>query len=74
MYMCIEQSVQSVDIVKQHAGDEIGHRIWIVFEQGKNCDGDDEDCKAVLIWQVVDDGGRDDCSFAVKKTEPDQLD
>ena len=29
--------------------------------------------KAELIWQVVEDGGRDDCSFAVKKTEPDQL-
>jgi len=30
-------------------GDKISHRNWIVFEQGKNCDGEDEDCKAVLI-------------------------
>ena len=43
------------------------------MSKGKT-DGEDEGCKAVLIWQVVDDGGRDDCSFAVKKTEIGQLD
>ena len=51
----------------------MGHRNWIVLELGKNCDGDDKDYKAELIWQAVDDGGHDDCSFAVKKTEPGQL-
>jgi len=29
---------------------------------------------AVLIWLVVDDGGRVDCSFVEKKTWTGQLD
>jgi len=45
----------------------------LFLSKGKT-DGEDEGCKAVLIWQVVDDVGRDDCSFAVKKTEIGQLD
>ena len=61
-------------MVKQHAGNEITVIVTGLFlSKGKTCDGDDEDYKAELVWQVVDDGGRDDCSFPVKKTEPGQL-
>ena len=56
----------------------MGNEITVIvtglfLSKGKNCDGDDEDYKAELISQVVDDGGRDDCFFAVKKTEPGPL-
>jgi len=51
-------------------GDEITVIVSGLFLSKGKTDGEDEDCKAVLIWH---DGGRGDCSFAVKKTEPDQL-
>jgi len=42
----------------------------LFLSKGKNCDGEDEDCKAVLIWQVVDDGGRDDYYLEVTPLNP----